>query len=57
MLSDLYFQYMGDDKSELFSSLKICICSLLSPLVKVDCKGMDPSDYKKLGAMLKVWVL
>jgi hypothetical protein len=25
-----------------------------SPLVKVDCKGMEPSDYKKLGAKLKV---
>ncbi|KAJ6897683.1 hypothetical protein NC652_024478 [Populus alba x Populus x berolinensis] len=24
-----------------------------SPLVKVDCKGMEPSDYKKLGAKLK----
>ncbi|XP_050206705.1 CRS2-associated factor 2, chloroplastic [Mercurialis annua] len=24
-----------------------------SPLVKIDCKGMDPSDYKKLGAKLK----
>ncbi|PON44849.1 RNA-binding, CRM domain containing protein [Parasponia andersonii] len=24
-----------------------------SPLVKIDCKGMNPSDYKKLGAKLK----
>lgn len=24
-----------------------------SPLVKIDCKGLDPSDYKKLGAKLK----
>lgn len=24
-----------------------------SPLVKVDCKGMHPTDYKKLGAKLK----
>ncbi|XP_027346455.1 CRS2-associated factor 2, chloroplastic [Abrus precatorius] len=23
------------------------------PLVKIDCKGLDPSDYKKLGAKLK----
>ncbi|XP_010552659.1 PREDICTED: CRS2-associated factor 2, chloroplastic isoform X2 [Tarenaya hassleriana] len=25
----------------------------LSPLVKVDCKGLEPSDYKKIGAKLK----
>jgi hypothetical protein len=25
-----------------------------SPLVKIDCKGMHASDYKKLGAKLKV---
>ena len=25
-----------------------------SPLVKIDCKGMHTSDYKKLGAKLKV---
>lgn len=25
-----------------------------SHLVKIDCKGLDPSDYKKLGAKLKV---
>lgn len=24
-----------------------------SPLVKVDCKGLEPSDYKKIGAKLK----
>lgn len=24
-----------------------------SPLVKIDCEGLDPSDYKKLGAKLK----
>ncbi|OIV93724.1 hypothetical protein TanjilG_16575 [Lupinus angustifolius] len=24
-----------------------------SPLVKIDCDGLDPSDYKKLGAKLK----
>ncbi|XP_057949866.1 CRS2-associated factor 2, chloroplastic [Malania oleifera] len=24
-----------------------------SPLVKVDCKGLDPSDYKRIGAKLK----
>ncbi|XP_065876143.1 CRS2-associated factor 2, chloroplastic [Euphorbia lathyris] len=24
-----------------------------SPLVKIDCQGMNPSDYKKLGAKLK----
>ncbi|KAF2292774.1 hypothetical protein GH714_028118 [Hevea brasiliensis] len=28
-----------------------------SPLVKIDCKGMNPSDYKKLGAKLKVYKL
>ncbi|KAL0705047.1 hypothetical protein Bca4012_071472 [Brassica carinata] len=26
----------------------------LSPLVKVDCPGLEPSDYKKIGAKLKV---
>lgn len=25
-----------------------------SPLVKIDCKGLEPSDYKKIGAKLKV---
>lgn len=25
----------------------------MSPLVKVDCRGLDPSDYKKIGAKLK----
>ena len=25
-----------------------------SPLVKIDCKGMHASDYKKIGAKLKV---
>jgi len=25
-----------------------------SILVKVNCKGLDPSDYKKIGAKLKV---
>lgn len=25
-----------------------------SPLVKVDCKRLEPSDYKKIGAKLKV---
>lgn len=24
------------------------------PLVKIDCKGMHASDYKKIGAKLKV---
>lgn len=24
------------------------------PLVKIDCKGLQPSDYKKIGAKLKV---
>lgn len=24
-----------------------------SPLVKIDCKGMHASDYKKIGAKLK----
>ena len=27
----------------------------LSPLVKVDCPGLEPSDYKKIGAKLKVF--
>lgn len=27
----------------------------LSPLVKVDCPGLEPSDYKKIGAKLKVY--
>ncbi|KAM7264318.1 hypothetical protein ACFE04_002001 [Oxalis oulophora] len=27
-----------------------------SPLVKVDCRGLDPSDYKKIGAKLKEMV-
>lgn len=25
-----------------------------SPLAKIDCKGLEPSDYKKIGAKLKV---
>lgn len=25
-----------------------------SPLAKVNCQGLDPSDYKKIGAKLKV---
>ena len=25
-----------------------------SPLVKINCQGLDPSDYKKIGAKLKV---
>lgn len=25
-----------------------------SPLVKIDCKGLHASDYKKIGAKLKV---
>ena len=25
-----------------------------SPLAKIDCKGMHTSDYKKIGAKLKV---
>lgn len=28
-----------------------------SPLVKIDCRGMHATDYKKLGAKLKVWSL
>lgn len=28
----------------------------LSPLVKVDCPELEPSDYKKIGAKLKVYV-
>lgn len=28
----------------------------LSPLVKVDCPGLEPSDYKKIGAKLKVFI-
>lgn len=28
----------------------------LSHLVKVDCTGLEPSDYKKIGAKLKVYI-
>lgn len=29
---------------------------LFDDLVKLDCKGLNPSDYKKIGAKLKVCV-